>query len=131
MRPDSIPVSVTMDKGRNILMDSIVDRLVNLTPTERTMALTHLFNLRTAAVEDLSDLDDNRQHWNAALESTAQPDNVKDLVRALTQLTDEELATVSAQVSDRSNVALDQALQTAAEQERTRIQAQLAASARK
>ncbi|KAF1348234.1 hypothetical protein EJ07DRAFT_185142 [Lizonia empirigonia] len=97
---------------RDLYMDGIVDRLVNLTSTERTTALTHLFNLRTAAVEDLSDLDDNRQHWNTVLESSS-PDTVKDLVSELTQLTDEELAI------------------TADETERAKIQAQLAVSARK
>lgn len=118
-----------MDEG-TLYMDGIVDRLVILTSTERTTALRHLFNLRTAAVEDLSDLDDNRQHWNTVLESSS-PDTVKDLVRELTQLTDEELAIVSSRVSERSNVAHDQALQTSDETERAKIQAQLAASARK
>ncbi|KAF9695537.1 hypothetical protein EKO04_006662 [Ascochyta lentis] len=120
-----------MDKERSVFIDGIVDRLANLTAAERTTALTHLFNLRTAAVEDLSDLEDNRRHWNTVLGSPSESDNVKDLVRDLTQLTDEDLATISSHVSERSNASHEQVLQTAAEEERAKLQAQLASSARR
>ena len=119
-----------MDQERAEHLDNIVDRLLNLSTTERTTALTHLYSLRTAAVEDLCDLSDNRQHWDIVLESPAQPDNVRNLVRNLTQLADDELSFVGMQVSERSNQAQERALQTAADEERVRIQAQLSASAK-
>ena len=119
-----------MDQERAEHLDNIVDRLLNLSTTERTTALTHLYSLRTAAVEDLCDLSDNRQHWDIVLGSPAQPDNVRNLVRDLTQLADDELSFVGMQVSERSNQVQERALQTAADEERARIQAQLAASAK-
>ncbi|KAF2621451.1 hypothetical protein BU25DRAFT_426477 [Macroventuria anomochaeta] len=119
-----------MDKERAAYLNSIVDRLVDLSTAERTTALTHLYNLRTAAVEDLSDLSDNRQHWDIVLGSSEQPDNVRALVCDLTQLADDELAVIGMQVSDRSNVAHKQVLQTVDDEERAKLQAQLAASAK-
>jgi hypothetical protein len=119
-----------MDQERADHLNSIVDRLVNLSTTERTTALTHLYNLRTAAVEDLSDLSDNREHWDIVLGSPTQPDNVRTLVRDLTQLADDELARVGMQVSERSSIAQERVLQTAADEEKAKLQAQLAANAK-
>lgn len=119
-----------MDKERAASLNSIVDRLVNLSTAERTTALTHLYNLRTAAVEDLSDPSDRHQHWDIVLGSSTPPDNVRTLVRDLTQLADDELAIIGAEVAERSNIAHEQILQTADNEERAKLQAQLAASAR-
>ncbi|KAJ4401553.1 hypothetical protein N0V91_007857 [Didymella pomorum] len=119
-----------MGEERAIYLNSIIDRLVNLSTEERTTALTHLYNLRTAAVEDLSDVADERHHWDIVLGSSTPPDNVKALVRDLTHLTDDELAVIGAQISERSLVAQEQVLQTAGDVERARLQAQLAASAK-
>lgn len=119
-----------MGEERAIYLKSIIDRLASLSTEERTTALTHLYNLRTAAVEDLSDVGDDRHHWDIVLGSSTPPDNVKTLVRDLTQLADNELAIIGAQVSERSYVAQEQVLQTANDQERVKLQAQLAASAK-
>lgn len=119
-----------MGEERAIYLKSIIDRLVNLSTEERTIALTHLYNLRTAAVEDLSDVGDDWHRWDIVLGSSTPPDNVKALVRDLTRLADDELAVIGAQVLERSHVAQEQVLQTAADKERARLQAQLAASAK-
>ncbi|KAF3034152.1 hypothetical protein E8E12_004224 [Didymella heteroderae] len=119
-----------MGEERAIYLNSIIDRLVNLSTEERTTALTHLYNLRTAAVEDLSDVGDELHHWDIVLGSSTPPDNVKALVRDLTHLADDELAVIGAQVSERSHVAQEQVLQNADDMERARLQAQLAASAK-
>lgn len=119
-----------MGEERAIYLNSIIDRLVSLSTGERTTALTHLYNLRTAAVEDLSDIGNDRHHWDIVLRSSTPPDNVKTLVRDLTQLADNELAVIGAQVSERSYVAQEQVLQTTDDQERAKLQAQLAASAK-
>lgn len=119
-----------MGEERDIYLNGITDRLVNLSTEERTTALTHLYNLRTAAVEDLSDIGDERQHWDIVLGSSTPTDNVKALVRELTYLTDDELAVIGAQVSERSHVAQEQVLQTADDKERARLQDALAASAK-
>jgi hypothetical protein len=126
----TIPIAAVMGEERAIYLNSIIDRLVNLSTEERTTALTHLYNLRTAAVEDLSDVADERHHWDIVLDSSTPPDNVKALVRDLTHLTDDELAVIGAQISERSLVAQEQVLQTAGDVERARLQAQLAASAK-
>lgn len=110
-------------------MHGVIDRLVDLSTEERTIALTHLYNLRTAAVEDLSSICDDRNHWDAVLGSSTPPDNVKALVRDLTHLSDVELVIVGEQVSERSCVKQEQVLQTADDKERAKLQAQLAASA--
>lgn len=119
-----------MGEERTIYLHSIIERLVNLSTEERTTALTHLYNLRTAAVEDLSDIGDERHHWDIVLGSSTPPDNVKALVRDLTRLSDEELAVIGTQVSERSHVAREQVIQTADEKERARLQVQLATSAK-
>jgi hypothetical protein len=119
-----------MGEERAIYLNSIIDRLVNLTSEERTIALTHLYNLRTAAVEDLSDIGNDQHHWDVVLGSSTPPDNVKALVRDLTHLADDELAIVGLQVSERSQVAQEQVLQTADDKERARLHAQLTASAK-
>jgi hypothetical protein len=119
-----------MDDEQVPYLDRIVDTLAELTTSERTTALTHLFNLRIAAVEDLSDIGDDQKHWNSVLDSSCQPDNVRVLVRELTQLTHEELAIVGARVTERSKVTHQQVLQTADDKERAKLQAQLAASAK-
>lgn len=124
------PIAATMGEERAIYLNSIIDRLVALSMEERTAALTHLYNLRTAAVEDLSDIGDERHHWDIVLGSSTPPDNVKALVRDLTLLDDEQLAIIGSQVSERSQVAQEQVLQTADDIERARLQAQLAASAK-
>ncbi|KAF3043939.1 hypothetical protein E8E11_008032 [Didymella keratinophila] len=119
-----------MGEERAIYLNSIIDRLVNLSTEDRTTALTHLYNLRTAAVEDLSDVGDERHHWDIVLGSSTPPDNVKALVRDLIRLADDELAIIGAQVSERSHVAQEQVLQTADDTEKARLEAQLAASAK-
>jgi hypothetical protein len=125
-----ILITATMGEERAIYLHSIIERLVNLSTEERTTALTHLYNLRTAAVEDLSDIGDERHHWDIVLGSSTPPDNVKALVRDLTRLSDEELAVIGTQVSERSHVAQEQVIQTADEKERARLQVQLATSAK-
>lgn len=117
-----------MDEARKTYLDIIVDRLVNLSTAERTTALTHLYSLRTAAVEDLSDLDDNRQHWDTVLESSTRPGEVQALVRELIQLADNELDIIGIRVSERSNLAHEQILSSADEEGRAKFQAKLAAS---
>ncbi|KAF1923522.1 uncharacterized protein M421DRAFT_96070 [Didymella exigua CBS 183.55] len=119
-----------MGEERALYLNSIIDRLVNLSMLERTTALTHLYNLRTAAVEDLSDAGDDWQHWDSVLGSSTPPDNVKALIRDLTHLPDDELAIVGAQVSERSHMAQEQILHIADYKERAKLQAQLAASAK-
>ncbi|KAJ4340557.1 hypothetical protein N0V95_007481 [Ascochyta clinopodiicola] len=124
-------ISITMDAEQRIDIETIVNRLLDLTPAQRTASLTHLSNLRTAAIEDLTDPADTHQYWTVVLGPPAQPDTVKDLVRDLTQLSDEELAIVNAQVAKRSSVANEKALKSADEGEREKLQTQLASSARK
>ncbi|KAJ4986365.1 hypothetical protein SVAN01_08182 [Stagonosporopsis vannaccii] len=119
-----------MDKERITYLNGIIDRLVQLSTEERTAALTHLYNLRTAAVEDLSDLSDNQRHWDVVLGSSSSPDQATLLVRDLVQLTDDELAIVGMQVTEKSTVAHEQALLSADDLERAKLQAQLAASAK-
>lgn len=119
-----------MDKERIAYLNGIIDRLVQLSIEERTAALTHLYNLRTAAVEDLSDVNDDQRHWEVVLGSSLSADSVTLLVRDLVQLTNDELAIVSMQVSERSTLAHEQSLQTADDKERSKLQAQLAASAK-
>lgn len=119
-----------MDKERIAYLNGIIDRLVQLSTEERTAALTHLYNLRIAAVEDLSDPSDSQRHWDVVLGSSSLPDQATLLVRDLVQLTNDELAIVSMQVSARSTVAHEQALQSADDLERAKLQAQLAASAK-
>jgi HEAT repeat protein len=118
-----------MEKGPCVDLDSIVNRLADLTTTERTTALRHLFDLRLAAVEDLSDLSDQRNNWETALNTTAHPDSIKILVQDLTQLTEEELAAISARVSEKLTTAHGQALENVDESKRLSLQAQLAARA--
>lgn len=120
-----------MGEARATYLSSIIDRLVDLSTEERTTALTHLYKLRTAAVEDLSDIGDEQHHWDIVLGSSTPSDNVKALVRDLIRLADDELAFIGAQVSERSHMAQKQVLQTADDKERVRLQAQLAASAKR
>lgn len=122
--------SAIMDEERIAYLSCVIDRLVQLSSDERTAALTHLYKLRTAAVEDLSDLDDGHRHWDTVLGASINPSNVTLLVRDLLELTDDELAIISMQITERSSIAHEQALQNAGDLDRAKLQAQLAASAK-
>lgn len=119
-----------MDKEKEIYLDDMVIRLANLSTTERTSALTQLFNLRTAAIEDLSDLGDSWQHWDAALDSSEQPENIRLLIRDLTQLTEEELATIGARLFARGSVAYEQIWQISDGKDGAEVQPHLTANAK-
>lgn len=90
-----------MDKDKILQLNSIVEQLVNLDTERRTTALTLLYNLRTAAVEDLSALgsSETQQHWDDVLESRATPDDVRTLVHGLIQLTNNELTMIGTYIN--------------------------------
>jgi hypothetical protein len=56
-----------MEKERILRLNGIIDQVVNLDTEGRLTALTLLYNLRTAAVEDLSALgsSETQQRWDA------------------------------------------------------------------
>ena len=93
-----------MDKEKILQLNSIVERIVNLDPERRTTALKLLYNLRTAAVEDLSALGSSRsqQHWDDVLESRDTPDDVRTLVHGLIQLTNDELTMIGTYINENT-----------------------------
>lgn len=119
-----------MDKKQNVHLNTMVNRLANLSTAEQTSALTQLFNLRTAAVEDLSELSDDWQHWDTVLDSSEQPESIRSLIRDLTQFTEEELATIGARLFARGTVAYKQLWQTSNDEDSAELQPRLAASAK-
>ncbi|KAG9198545.1 hypothetical protein G6514_009847 [Epicoccum nigrum] len=93
-----------MDKERILQMNGIVERLVNLDTERRTTALTLLYKLRTAAVEDLSKPSDSetQQNWDDVLESRDTPNDVRALVHDLIQLTDDELTMIVTYINEKT-----------------------------
>ena len=93
-----------MDKERILQMNGIVERLVNLDTEKRTTALTLLYNLRTAAVEDFSALGSSgtQERWDDVLDSRDTPDDVRTLVHDLIQLTNDELTMIGTYVNEKA-----------------------------
>jgi hypothetical protein len=91
-----------MEKERILRLNGIIDQVVNLDTEGRLTALTLLYNLRTAAVEDLSALgsSETQQRWDDVLESRDTPDDVMTLVRDLIQLADDELTMVVTYINE-------------------------------
>ena len=85
-------------------MNGIVERLVNLDTEKRTTALTLLYNLRTAAVEDFSALGSSgtQERWDDVLDSRDTPDDVRTLVHDLIQLTNDELTMIGTYVNEKA-----------------------------
>lgn len=108
-----------MDRERSALLDGIINKIIDLTAADRNIALLHLFNLRTAAVEDLSELSNQNSYWETALHASSQPEHIMTLVRDLLALTVEELAFVGTKVSARQQAIPEQILQAAEEEEET------------
>ena len=110
-----------MDKEKILQLNSIVERIVNLDPERRTTALTLLYNLRTAAVEDLSALGSSRtqQHWDDTLESRDTPDDVRTLVHDLMQLTNDELTMIGTYINENTESGKHRASSTTDNRTRT------------
>ncbi|KAF2993870.1 hypothetical protein E8E13_001439 [Curvularia kusanoi] len=86
-----------MDTERISYLNGIVNRLVNLDAESRTSALTLLYKLRTAAVEDLTALNasEPQGRWEDVFESHGISNDIRALVYDLTQLTDDEITMVA------------------------------------
>lgn len=95
---------VVMDKEKILQLNSIVEQLVNLDTERRTTALTLLYNLRTAAVEDLSALgsSETQERWDDVLGSRDTPNDVKTLVRDLIHLTNDELTMIGTYINENT-----------------------------
>lgn len=107
-----------MDKERIAYLNSIIERLHSLSAEERAAALAHLYSLRTAAVEDFVQLDDDQCRWDITLASGTQPANIMALIRDLIQLTDDEFVMIGIQVSARSSMSQEHYKKTRSEPER-------------
>jgi hypothetical protein len=112
---------IIMDKERIQHLNGIVEQLVNLDTERRTTALTFLYNLRTAAVEDLSALgsSETQPHWDDVLESCDTPDDVRSLVHNLIQLTDDELTMIGTYINENMVSGKHQASSRADDRTRT------------
>ena len=110
-----------MDKDKILQLNSIVEKLVNLDPERRTTALTLLYKLRTAAVEDLSALSssETRQHWEDVLESRDTRDDVRTLVHGLIQLTNDELTMIGTYINKNTESGKHRASSTTDNRTRT------------
>ena len=110
-----------MDKEKILQLNSIVEQLVNLDPERRTTALTLLYNLRTAAVEDLSALgsSETQQRWDNVLESRDTPDDVRTLVHNLIKPTKDELTMIGTYINENTVSGKHQASSSADDRTRT------------
>lgn len=120
-----------MDKEKIAYLNGVVDRLLNFGAEQRTMALTQLFSLRTAAVEDLTAASnsDFQNHWDSVLESQEIPSDVRSLIRDLIQLTNDELTMIGTHIPEKTHESNEQIISSFDDQQKAAIRSQIAASA--